>query len=94
MKLNIWKSIIAGIGVVLAIFIVGLIGKYETSYELSANVESVKDGITIFADNDGNVWSYETSEFENGETVILVLHDGGTSRVQDDAITEIKLVEE
>lgn len=92
--MNIWKSIIAGIGIVLAIFIVGLVGRWESTYERTALVESVNDGIVTFEDSSGNLWNYESNEYVLGENVILVLRNAETSRVQDDVILEVKLIEE
>lgn len=92
--MNIGKTIIAGIGVVLAILLIGILGKWESSYKRNACVQSVNDGIVTFKDNSGNLWACESEEFQVGEDVILVLHDCGTANAEDDAIMEIQLVSE
>lgn len=89
--MNKWKCIVAGIGVILAVFIIGLLGKWESSYEHYAFVESINDGVTTFTDSSGNLWNYESEEFAIGEHVILTLRDTGTSLIQDDVITGIRI---
>ena len=87
--MNIAKCIIAGIGVVLAILFIGFVGKMETHYTRDGFVAEVNEGITTIEDYTGNLWDIESTEFQIGDNVSLLLIDNGTQELQDDVVEDV-----
>ena len=84
------KYIVAGIIVVLAIFLIGLLGKAETHYSRTGIVKSSENGIVLIEDTRGNLWEIESEDFEENETVEFVLFTNGTHDITDDVVESIK----
>ena len=86
------KFILAVAVVVIALFIIGILGNWETHYKRNGLVTEINGGIATIRDEYGEIWEYESLEFNVGDSVSIKLFDVGTSEVHDDVITEIKVV--
>lgn len=86
------KFILAVAVVVIALFIIGILGNWETHYKRNGLVTEINDGIATIRDEYGEIWEYESLGFNVGDSVSIKLFDVGTSEVHDDVITEIKVV--
>ena len=70
-------------------FLVGFVASMwiENTYNREASVVSVKNGVTTFEDLTGNLWEAETTEFEYGSEVILIMFNNHTdTNIYDDEI--------
>ncbi len=77
---------------VTMLFLVGFVGSMliENTYNRTARVYSVKHGVTTFEDKTGNLWEYETTDFEQDSEVILIMFTNHTdNNIHDDEIIKV-----
>lgn len=77
----------------LIILGIGVLGRFEHSYTVDAEVTNVYTDKVYFTDSRGYTWSKncDSKNYEVGENVKLVMHDAITdSIIYDDYILQVK----
>lgn len=83
-------SLVIAIGIIL-FFSLG--DTIQHNYKQQCDVYEVHDGYTTFIDPVGYLWDYETTEYKEGESVMIYFFDNFTDfDREDDEITKIKRV--
>lgn len=66
-----------------------------THYTKQANVVEVNDTIITVVDGHGNLWTFEGTDYQINDKVLLTMHTSYTdSNIFDDTIESVKLLEE
>lgn len=86
------KMLIAGIGVVLAIFLIGLLGRWESHYTRDGYVTEIQPGgVAVIEDYTGNIWEIQTEEFHVGDDVRMTFFNSSSAVIADAVIDKIEL---
>lgn len=78
---------------VLAVVLVLVVGTLNTYKRKGVVVESNRLQVTI-EDNQGNRWRAEEKGLKVGDSVVMTMHDRGTTSIYDDKIIRVKKVGE
>ena len=78
---------------VLAVVFVLIIGTLNTYKRKGVVVESNRLQVTI-EDRQGNLWRTEKKGLKVGDSVVITMHDRGTTSIYDDKIIRVEKVGE
>lgn len=90
------KKVLYGLGLVVFLFIVGLVGEWETHYSMLATCVETDwiNNIATFVDNRGNEWEWELDLdswfIKENCAYRLCMSDNHTTSIYDDYIRKIK----
>ena len=71
--------------ILIAIILMVAMGNLNT-YQMQGIITN-RNEVT---DSSGHIWEYDTNDFRVGDTIMITVHDRGTTNRTDDFIKEIK----
>lgn len=91
MKNKIIKTIGTIIGVTIVVLLMGIVGYWETHYEMECKVVKVTTTETVFEDNVGHRWAVENTDYKLNRTYTVLFNTMGTDNRLDDEIVKISI---
>jgi len=89
---NIARTVLAGMGLLVFLLVVGRVGYWETHYCRNAQVTNVNNQLIEVTDSADLVWEFYGDGFRTGDKVRLYMFNNGTdSNIYDDEIEDVKL---
>lgn len=79
------------IGFIVFVYVLGRVGYEEDHYTREATVTSIKNEIVYVTDTKGYYWSFESSDFNVGDEVEMLMCANHTGDISDDIIEKVVL---
>lgn len=85
------KEVIKYIAItIIAICILGLLYRCESTYTREATIIKSENGVVCAVDTTDNLWTYKGDE-KVGQRVILTMYDNHTDTIKDDIVKWVKV---
>ena len=82
--ISILQSIVA---IVVLVSILCLCGYIETHYDRQGKVIQIEENNSVIVeDNCGHIWAFESTDFNVGDNVVMIMHNNYTDNVVTDDI--------
>lgn len=88
---NLKTYILITIGFIMFLYVLGRVGYEEDHYTREATVTDINNEIIYVTDTKGYLWSFESSEFNIGDEVKMLMCANHTGDISDDIIEEVVL---
>ena len=93
-KKFVFEFVVSIVAVIFILLFFSLGDTIQHNYKQQCGVYEVHDTYTTFIDPVGYLWDYETTEYKEGESVMIYFFDNFTDfDREDDEITKIKRVD-
>lgn len=88
---NLKTYILITIGFIMFLYVLGRVGYEEDHYTREATVTDIKSEVIYATDTRGYLWSFESSEFNIGDNIEMLMCANHTGDISDDTIEKVVL---
>ena len=88
---NLKTYILMTIGFIMFLYILGRVGYEEDHYIKEATVTDINNEIIYATDTRGYIWSFESSDFNIGDKIEMLMCANHTGDISDDIVEKVVL---